>query len=185
MTVTNQMTGEEAWTLTPLESLLEDGSALVHRRKKAPANEKEFQNIMEDYLRVCFSFFDPKPKIPGTIKNFEPDCGVISVHAAIEFKLVHTEFKLVHTEQEARVAYSGVIEDTAGYKAAREWTRFYAVMYQKHTFLPKSHMKSDVRRVGALEWTPILLNGKMTQRVKKRAARGTAPEKAAKKATGK
>ena len=178
MTVTNQMTSEEAWTLARLESLLEDGSALVHRRKKAPANEKEFQNIMEDYLRACFSDFDPNPKIPGTIKNFQPDCGIISVHAAIEFKLVHTE-------QEAKVAYSGVIEDTAGYKAAREWTRFYAVIYQKHPFLPKSHMKSDMRRIGALEWTPILLNGKTTQRAKKRAAKTTALKEKAKKATRK
>jgi hypothetical protein len=176
MTVSNQMTSEEAWTLARLESLLEDGSALVHRRKKAPANEKEFQNIMEDYLKACFSDFDPKPKIPGTIKNFEPDCGIISVHAAIEFKLVHTE-------QEAKVAFSGVIEDTSGYKAAREWTRFYAVIYQKHPFLPKSHMKNDMKRVGALEWTPILLNGKTTQRAKKRSAKSTTPKEAAKKST--
>lgn len=176
MTVTDHLTTEEAWTLQRLEDLLEDGSALVHRRKKSPANEKQFQEIMEDYLRACFSDFDPNPKIPGTIKNFTPDCGIISVHAAIEFKLAHTE-------EEAKVAFSGVIEDTAGYKGSREWTRFYAVIYQKHPFLPKSHMKRDMKRVGALTWTPVLLNGKTKSRAKKRAAKADAPKKAMPRST--
>jgi hypothetical protein len=170
MTVTDHLTSEEAWTLQRLEDLLEDGSALVHRRKKAPANEKQFQEIMEDYLKACFADFDPSPKIPGTIKNFKPDCGIISVQAAIEFKLVHTE-------EEAKVAFSGVIEDTAGYKGSREWTRFYAVIYQKHPFLPKSHMKHDMKRVGTLTWTPVLLNGKTTSKTKKRAATVSAPRR--------
>jgi len=161
MTVTDQMTSEEAWGLERLEAILEDGSALVHRRKKAPTNEREFQEIMQDYLSACFSDFDPSPRIPGSIKHFRPDCGIINIHAAIEFKLAHTE-------KEAKAAFSGVIEDTAGYKGAREWTRFYAVIYQAHPFLPRSHMKSDMKRVGALTWTPVLLNGKTTPKTKKR-----------------
>ena len=168
MTVSNEITSEEAWTLARLEALLDDGSALVHRRKKAPATEKEFQEIMQDYLRACFSDFDPSPKIPGTIKNFKPDCGIIGIRAAIEFKLAHTE-------EEAKVALSGIIEDTAGYKGALEWTRFYAVIYQAHPFLPKSHMKSDMKRIGALTWTPVLLNGKTTRkRRKSKSTRSTA-----------
>jgi hypothetical protein len=175
MTVTNQMTSEEAWTLARLEALLEDGSVLVHRRKKAPRNEKQFQEIMEDYLRACFSDFDSSPKIPGTIKNFKPDCGIISIQAAIEFKLAHTE-------EGAKTAFGGVIEDTAGYKGSREWTRFYAVIYQAHPFLPKSHMKSDMKRVGALTWTPVLLNGRTTpKRKKRRLAATTASKKVAKR----
>ncbi len=157
MTVSNQLTSEEAWTLTRLEAMLEDGSTLVHRRGKAPATEKEFQDIMQDYLHACFSDFDPSPKISGAIKNFKPDCGIKSVSAAIEFKLAHTE-------QEAITAFSGIVEDTAGYKGSREWTRFYAVIYQAHPFLPKSHMKSDMKRIGALTWTPVLLNGKTTRK---------------------
>jgi hypothetical protein len=35
--VSSQVTSEEAWTLARLEAILEDGSALVHRRKKEPA----------------------------------------------------------------------------------------------------------------------------------------------------
>jgi hypothetical protein len=179
MSVSNQMTSEEAWELARLEAILEDGSALVHRRKKAPANEKEFQEIMQDYLSAFFPDFDRSPKIPGTIKNFKPDCGITNIHAAIELKLAHTE-------KEAKVALSGIIEDTAGYKRSREWTRFYAVIYQAHPFLPKSHMKSDMKRVGALMWTPVLLNGKTTPKVKKiRPSKTSASKKTAKQLAGK
>jgi hypothetical protein len=160
ITVSNHLTSEEGWTLARLEAMLEDGSTLVHRRGKAPATEKEFQDIMQDYLRACFSDFDPSPKISGSIKNFKPDCGITSIGAAIEFKLAHTE-------QEAITAFSGVVEDTAGYKGSREWTRFYAVIYQAHPFLPKSHMKNDMKRIGALTWTPVLLNGKTTRKLRK------------------
>jgi hypothetical protein len=179
MSVTNQMTSEEAWALARLEAILEDGSTLVHRRNKAPANEGEFQKIMQDYLSAFFPDFDRSPKIPGTIKHFKPDCGIINIHAAIEFKLAHTE-------KEAKVALSGVIEDTAGYKGSREWTRFYAVIYQAHPFLPKSHMKSDMKRVGALTWTPILLNGKTTPKAKKlRPSKTSASMKTAKQPASK
>jgi len=178
MTVSNHMTSEEAWELARLEMILESGSALVHRRNKAPANEREFQEIMQDYLSACFSDFDSSPKIPGTIKHFKPDCGIINIQAAIEFKIAHTE-------EEAKVAFSGVIEDTAGYKGSREWTRFYAVIYQAHPFLPKGHMKSDMKRVGALTWTPILLNGKTTHKTKKKRPGNTAvSQKTAKRPAG-
>jgi hypothetical protein len=171
MTVSNEMTSEEAWTLERLEELLNDADTLIHKSRKAPSSEKEFQDIMHDYLRACFSYFETKPQIGGGIKNFKPDCGVSNVGAAIEFK-----FAL--TEEKAKVAFSGVVEDTAGYKGSKQWTRFYAVIYQAHPFLPKSSMKRDMKRIGAATWTPILLNGKTTPKTRKpKTAQPTAKAK--------
>jgi hypothetical protein len=71
-------------------------------------------------------------------------------------------------------------------KGSREWTRFYVVIYQAHPFLPKSHMKSDMKRVGALTWTPVLLNGRTTPKTKKRrSTKPAASKKAAKRLPGK
>jgi hypothetical protein len=46
-------------------------------------------------------------------------------------------------------------------------------------------MKRDMKRVGALTWTPVLLNGKTTRNAKTRAVKAAAPKKAAKRATRK
>jgi len=53
-------------------------------------------------------------------------------------------------------------------------------------FLPKSHMKSDMKRVGALMWTPILLNGKTTPKAEEiRPSKTSASMKTAKQLAGK
>jgi hypothetical protein len=172
MTVSNEITSEEAWTLERLEELLNDADTLLHRHDFAPSSEKEFQNFMHDYLMACFPYFEKDPQIGGGIKNFEPDCGISNVNAAIEFKIAHTEAA-------AKVAFSGVVEDTAGYKGSKQWTRFYAVIYQAKPFLQKSHMKRDMKRIGAATWTPILLNGKTAPRKKSAKATKAKPVKRA------
>jgi hypothetical protein len=177
MTVSNEITSEEAWALERLEEMLNDADTLVHRRGKAPSSEKEFQDIMHDYLSACFSHFETNVQIGGGIKNFKPDCGISNINAAIEFKLAHDE-------QAARVAFSGVVEDTAGYKGSKQWTRFYAVIYQAKPFLQKSHMKRDMKRIGAATWTAILLNGKTTPKKRSTKATSTA-QKQVKQQSGK
>ena len=159
MTVSNQISGEDAWNLARLEGMLEDTSNLVLSRGKAPSNEGELQEIMHDYLRACFPDFVFNPKIGGTIKSFIPDCGIRSINAAIEFKIAHTK-------EQAVKAYSGIVEDTAGYKGSKDWTRFFAVIYQAKPFLPKSHLRSDMQRIGAATWTPIPVNGETTPKVR-------------------
>jgi len=161
MTVSQQITSEQAWTLTRLEAMLEDTPGLVHRQPKAPASEIDLQKIMHDYLSACFPDFRKDPRIGGTIKNFTPDCGIASVGAAIEFKIAHTK-------QKAVVAFTGVVEDAGGYKGSKDWTRFYAVMYQAKPFILKSHLQSDMKRIGAATWKAILVNG--ATRPRKKAA---------------
>ena len=85
ISVNEEISSGEAWTLTNLEAMLRSTAALVNRRKR-PANETHVQEIMLDYLSACFPDFTKNPSISGTLKNFEPDCGIRSVGAAIEFK---------------------------------------------------------------------------------------------------
>jgi hypothetical protein len=160
ITVSEAVSSEEAWTLVRLEAMLRDTPALVLRRQAVLVNETDLQRVMHDYLSACFPDFRLNPPIGGTLKNFEPDCGIASVGAAIEFKIVHTQ-------QQIATAFSGVAEDTAGYKGSRDWTRFYAVIYQAQPFMLESHLRSDLKRIGAATWTPIVVNGPTESRAKK------------------
>jgi REase_DpnII-MboI len=156
ISVSEAISSEEARTLNRLEGMLRDTAALVHRRKAAPANEADLQYIMHDYLSACFPDFTKDPSISGTLKKFKPDCGIASVRAAVEFKIVHDK-------DQVATAFSGVTEDTAGYKGSKDWTRFYAVIYQAEPFMLESHLRSDLKRIGAATWTPIVVNGPTTK----------------------
>ncbi len=161
MTTSETISSEEAWTLRRLEETLADTDTLVHRRGKAPANELELQDIMHDYLRVVFpGDFRPNPPIGGALKTFKPDCGIRSVGAAIEFKIVHTK-------DQVAVAFDGIAADVSGYRGSKDWTRFYAVFYQAQPFMSKSEVRSELKRIGATGWTPIVVNGPTGSRTKK------------------
>jgi hypothetical protein len=169
MSVIEDVSSEEAWTLSRLEAMLDDTAALVHRRGQ-PANENDLQEIMHDYLSACFPDFRLNPTIGGSLKTFKPDSGIASVNAAIEFKIVHTE-------QEVAKAFSGIAEDTAGYKGSKDWTRFYAVIYQAQPFASKAQFHSDMKRIGATAWKTILVNGPTKKKQKKVAKKKTAIDK--------
>jgi hypothetical protein len=159
MTISEETTSEQSWTLARLEAILNDAPGLVHRRQKALVTEMNLQEVMHDYLSVCFPGFRKNPPIGGTLKNFVPDCGIASVGAAIEFKLAHTK-------QQAITSFTGLVEDTGGYKGSKDWTRFYAVMYQAKPFILKSHLQSDMKRIKAATWKAILVNGDTKSKVK-------------------
>lgn len=152
MTITAEMTSEEAWRLTLLEGILEDTAVLLNRRKIVPSDEHDIRRVMHDYLEACFPDFVPNPKITGFIKEFKPDCGISRLNAAIEFKIVHQQNK-------AQIAFSGIAEDTAGYKGSKEWTRFYAVIYQAGPFIPKRRLEFDMKRLGAVTWKSVIITG--------------------------
>jgi hypothetical protein len=162
MTVSDEISSEEAWTLSRLEAMLRDTAGLVRRRNGRPADELELQKIMHDYLSASFPDFRLNPPIGGTLKTFKPDCGIASVGAAIEFKFVHIK-------EQVAVAFSGVTEDTAGYKGSKDWQRFYAVIYQAEPFMLESHLRSDLKRIGASTWTPIVVNGPTKGKASKKA----------------
>jgi hypothetical protein len=164
MTVSKQITSEQGWTLARLEAMLNDTDGLVHRRGKPPADELELQAIMHDYLSASFPDFRKDPHIGGSIKNFKPDCGIASVGAAIEFKIAHTKPQAVE-------GFTGVVEDTGGYRGSKDWTRFYAVMYQAKPFILRSHLQTDMKRIGAATWKAILINGETKPKRTKKKTR--------------
>jgi len=59
---------------------------------------------------------------------------------------------------------------TGGYKGSKDWTRFYAVMYQAKPFILKSHLQSDMMRIGAATWKAILVNGATKPSARKKKA---------------
>lgn len=162
MTISNDMTSEEAWTLSRLETVLKDTAVIMHRRKVEPANELQLQEIMHEYLDLIFPEFRKSVQIGGSIKSFKPDCGIENVKAAIEFKIAHTK-------EEAVRAFSGIVEDTGGYRGSPLWTRFYAVIYQAKPFLSGSKLESDLQRIGAATWKAFLVNGDTTKKTPRKS----------------
>jgi len=162
VTISEEISSEEAWTLDKLEAILHDTPGLVHRRDNPPANEHDLQRIMHDYLSAFFPDFRLNPPIGGALKTFKPDCGIASVGAAIEFKFVETK-------EQVAVAFSGIAEDSAGYKGSKDWRRFYAVIYQAKPFMLESHLRSDLKRIGAATWKSIVVNGPTKEKPPKKA----------------
>lgn len=170
MTVTEETTTQDAWTLTRLEAMLRDTAVILKRNNVVPKNEMDVQRIMGDYLEVCFPSFRKNPFIGGAMKNFKPDFGIADVGAAIEFKIAHTQ-------EQVPVAFSGIVEDTAGYKGSKDWTRFYVVVYQAGPFTLSHQFAHDMKRVGAVRWTPILVNSETRGRRSVKAGAKGKPKK--------
>ena len=154
MTVSREVSSEDIWVRRQLVRMLRDTAAIVRRDGRIPSNEIELQQVMHRYLRPAFSGFTAKIDISGSIKNFKPDCGVRPIGAAVEFKFVKSEAEVAQ-------AFSGIAEDTAGYKGSKDWTDFYAVIYQADAFMLANDLEDDMRRIGAATWTPIIVNGKI------------------------
>jgi hypothetical protein len=67
------------------------------------------------------------------------------------------------------VSFTGIVEDTGAYKGSKDWTRFYAVMYQAKHFILKSQLESDMKRIGAATWKAILVTGETKPKPRNRA----------------
>jgi hypothetical protein len=142
----------QAYELAKLDRLLRNSAVLVHQRGVDPKKEHEVQNIMLDYLDAFFPQFTRRVQIPGSIKNFKPDGGIVNLKAAIEFKFAADY-------SEVTKALSGIFEDVSGYSGSADWTRFYAVVYQTQPFVSEDRFHADFEKANAKNWTPILVNG--------------------------
>ncbi|WP_155893873.1 hypothetical protein [Cystobacter fuscus] len=151
----------ETYQLDKLHELLRATAALVRKRNVEPTREADIQKVMNDYLGSYFSDYTSGFSIVGAIKNFEPDGGVPTLSAAIEFKFASTE-------QEVRTALAGIYEDVAGYGGSKDWTRFYSVIYMTEAFVREEQLRYDLLRGKASSWTPILVTGAGQRRAKKK-----------------
>jgi hypothetical protein len=143
------------FNLRRFEQTLRRTAELIHRRCSQPSSEADVHKIMDDYLHAAFVDYTSQVQVPGVLKNFRPDGGVHSLKAAVEFKFATSP-------QEVRVALSGVLEDTAGYRGSSDWVHFYSVVYMTGPFESEERFAADLRRARAASWTPILVNGATT-----------------------
>jgi hypothetical protein len=149
--VDSGLSSAEAVELDRLEWILGRTAVLVHGRGETISGELQLQGIMHDYLWAAFPDFVRKVSIPGGLKNFEPDCGIRNLSAAVEFKVIHSR-------PEVARAISGVIEDIGGYRGSKDWTRFYSVFFQAHPYITEAQVRRELRRAGGSEaWTPIVV----------------------------
>ena len=143
----------ELFEVEKLETILRKTPTLLYRRGIQPMKEGDILEVMRDYLDAFFTEFQASVRIPSLIrKNFQPDCGIRNLKAAIEFKYATTK-------NEVKRALSGVFEDIAAYSGSLDWVRYYAVVYQTSAFESEDRFRSELKGKGALTWVPILVTG--------------------------
>src|SRR5437660_11810141 len=82
MTVINEVSDEEGWTIRQLERMLRDTAAIILADGRPIAREADLQAVMNRYLRPAFAGFTKSVTIAGSIKHFEATCGVRRIRAA-------------------------------------------------------------------------------------------------------
>lgn len=161
--------GPTVGELKRLEEMLRRTHVLVHDRKEIPKKEHDVQKVMHDYLKAAFLSFTSDARIHKRLKAFKPDCGVVDLGAAVEFKIVHDRAGVA-------TAISGVIEDIGGYHGSRQWTRFYSVFYLSKPFMSEAEVQRDIDRSGGGgRWTAIVVNGATKPKRKNPAGAGLKP----------
>ena len=142
----------DSYEIAQLETILRRTPVLLRRRGCVPQRELDIQKVMQDYLEAFFTEYRRSVRIPGVLRDFDPDGGVRNLRAAIEFKYAATK-------QEVARALGGIFEDVSGYSGSRDWTRFYTVIYQTEAFESEDRVRSELTRAGAFTWKAILVTG--------------------------
>lgn len=141
----------ENYEIELLERLLKSTAVRLRKREIYPSCEADIQRVMDDYLQAIFVDYVPQFTIPGHIKHFKPDGGIMHLQAAIEFKFVNSGARL-------KTALSGIFEDAAGYNGTEDWKRFYSVIYMTEPFETEDRFAQDLLRGGLKGWQAILVN---------------------------
>jgi len=143
--------------------LLRRAPLWIPRQIPEPANETDIQTSVDQTLRTYFGGdYRRKFSIPGVVKNFSPDAGILSLGTAIELKFVDNEGEL-------KKAVSELFEDESGYKGSKDWTKFISFIYMTGPYGVEEDVKSDFKRA-AINWTPILVQGPGKRKKKKSKA---------------
>lgn len=145
--------GEEKRSLEILEFILESTAKIVANSGITPTKESDIQKPMSTHLAATFSEFTPQLTISKPIMSFKPDCGIIDLSAAIEFKFVDNE-------KELNTAIHGLNEDLSAYSGSLDWTRFYSLIYQTGPYGTAKQITDALRRSGnAKRWKVYLVTG--------------------------
>jgi hypothetical protein len=116
-----------------------------------PKNESEVHDRVEGVLRCLFADLQRKPRLPKTIKNFEPDTGLPSLGTLIEFKFIS------ESQQVPNVA-DQILADTRGYKS-REWPHIVFAIYETERFRPEPEWRQALRDCGVRDASVVVMHG--------------------------
>jgi REase_DpnII-MboI len=108
-----------------------------------PYDERDVHVRIEAVLRCVFTDLRHKPPISKPIKNLEPDTGLPSLRALIEYKYVSTL-------DEAKAISDQVLADTRGY-TSKDWGSFIYVIYET------SRIKREEERIQHLRESGVAM----------------------------
>ena len=115
----------------------------------------------EAVLRCIFPDLRTKPPVPKPIKNFEPDTGLPSIRALIEYKFVENE-------QDAKRVSGEILADTRGY-VSKDWDSFIYVVYETRRIKRENEWQELMRESGVGENTKVIvISGEEPRRAKAR-----------------
>ncbi len=139
--------------LLQLEKLLDRTAYILQKRSVVPRKEADVQHVMDEYLEAIYGAdYRRQFSIPGVVKNFKPDSGIISLGAVVEFKFAANA-------EELKKAISGLFEDAGGYKASKDWREFYSVIFMTGAYGTKEQLLATFERADMIRWTPVPVIG--------------------------
>lgn len=139
--------------LEKLEYILRCTPQILRSRNIMPSCENDIQQAISDHLKYTFDDYSTNINIAKPIKSFKPDCGIISIGAAIEFKFCDSEMEL-------KTALSGIVEDLSGYAGSKDWSLFYSLIYMTGPYANEKQFHSSLKSSGnAGKWKSILVTG--------------------------
>lgn len=143
----------EQQDLQRLENFLRQIPSIVRKRSMLPDRERHIKELAEEFLSEFFvGDYCREFAIPGVVKNFRPDAGILSLKTVIEFKFIDSE-------DEFKQATSGLFEDSVGYKGSSDWTRYFSLLYQTDAFGTERQLESEFQLKALVNWKPILVTG--------------------------
>jgi hypothetical protein len=106
----------EQYELNKLELLLEKLPQMLLAEGVDPQSEKDVRDVAHKYLEVYFTQYTRDVQIPGPIRPFKPDAGIINLKVAIEFKFAtdRLEIHIVRLESCSRTRVATRTHSTGG-----------------------------------------------------------------------
>ena len=136
-----------------LSRVLRGTATIIHAEKIKPFRESDVQSAIYKHLRFIYPDARREVRVPKKFKSYRPDIGVPALQAAIEYKFCKTK-------AEVSEAVEGIYADMRGYAGTKEWTHFFAVIYQADAFFTQEELASEFKLSQSdSNWTPILVHG--------------------------
>jgi len=170
--------------LDVFRTVLENSAQIISDAGLQPRNEAKVRAAIVKILKYGFRQVEREIKTPKEFKTYQIDLGIRSLRAA-------AEYKFIDSEADAKAAMDGIYADMHGYGGTQNWSHFFAVLYQTKPFITQAKTDHEMQIVRAdRSWAAIIVTGpggrskrapKEGIPAAKKAARKTAPSKAAAK----